>query len=83
MTTPTIGTGDDALRVAIEQYLADMSAADFRALVYRVRPPGETVPLSQDPAVRLRGISDSIAAKQRLRPEVDHNGHPIKKEPIQ
>ncbi|MEM6109210.1 hypothetical protein AAHS21_23685 [Mycobacterium sp. 050272] len=78
MTTPTTDTGDDARRVAIEQYLADMSAADFRALVYRVRPPGETSPLSTDPAARMRAMTASIAAKQQLRPRVDNQGHPLK-----
>lgn len=78
MTAPSNDAGGNgALIAAIEEYLANMSAADFRALVYRVRPPDETLPLSTDPAVRIRGIADSIAAKQRHRPQVDHNGHSI------
>lgn len=73
-------------REAIEKHIAGMSAEDFQALVHKVRPQSQHVPPGwspTDPALQMRAVTDSIAAKRRLLPQVDHNGHPIKKGPAQ
>jgi len=74
MTTPS--TNDDQLRAALEQYAANMTPEDFRAFAIRVRPAGEAIQTSHDPAVRQKDVLQSIAGKvqqkQQLRTDPNY-----------
>lgn len=67
----------DLLMAALREKARAMSATEWNTFVMQTRPPD----LSQltDPADRNRAVLASITAKQRLRPKVDANGHPLKK----
>ncbi|MCV7101538.1 hypothetical protein [Mycobacterium palustre] len=79
MTTPD----DDPaalFRAALEEHAANMTTDEFRAFTMRVRPPGETQPLAQqpaDPAQAHQQVMASLAAKRQTLPPVDANGYPV------